>query len=101
MKSDEELSQDATLELPVDGVAIQVGEEVRLQDGVLELRYMPVHGACVVTIRIDDQTHASVPVDGPLFAVLAAFVADPQRKIDPGTIFTAASSEYPGFPKIC
>lgn len=95
-----DLPPDATLELPVQGIAVQIGEKVCLEDGTFELLYMPVHETCVVTIRVNDQIHASVPLDGSLFALLAAFAADPHRKIEPGTVFKAGTSEYPGFPKI-
>jgi len=82
-----DLPPDASLELPVQSIAIQIGEEIVLEDGAFELRYLPVHKCCAVTIRIDDQTHASVVLDEQLFAVLAAFAADPTRVLEPGTVF--------------
>ena len=78
---------DATLEMPVEGIAVQVDEVIRLGDGTLELRYMPLHKACLVSIRVNDQAHASVLLDGSLFALLAAFTSDPQRTPEPGTVF--------------
>lgn len=85
--SDPLVPPDALLELPVQGVAVQVDDAIRMGDGVLELRYMPVHQSCVVTIKINDQVHASVALDGALFALVAAFTVDPQRTPEPGTVF--------------
>jgi hypothetical protein len=78
---------DATLELPVQGIAVQIDDKVVLEDGTLQLLYMPLHKTCVVTLIVNEKVHASVPLDGPLFAVLAAFAADPTKTPLPGSIF--------------
>lgn len=78
---------DALLEIPVQDIAVQIDDDIRMADGVLELRYMPVHGSCVVTLKVNDQAHASAVLDGALFALVAAFTADPQRTPKAGTVF--------------
>lgn len=81
------LPPDATLEVPVQAIAVQIDGDIRIGDGTLELCYMPYHEACAIAIKINDQTHASVMLDRAVFALLAAYTADPQRKIEPGTVF--------------